>query len=80
MLTLGLGGVTGGGGPVVRASTSILLVTGLVGTFTAYAASAVGETTLEIHDEDTSKPAIQFNCMSDLTRSAGDQVWGFAAA
>jgi len=80
MLTLAFGGVTGGGGPTAKKSTAVLIVTGLVGTFTFHAATPKKETTIEFHDEQPAKPAIQFDCIADLARTAGEQVWTFAPA
>ena len=79
-VTLMFGGITGGGGAPSLVSTAVLVVQSIAGTFTAHAASPLGESTISISDEEVSKPVLVFNCMADLTRDAGQQVWSFVAA
>ena len=79
-ITLMLGGLAGGGGAPSLATSAVLVVETIAGTFTIHAASAVGETTISIGDDEIAKPALLFNCWADLDRDAGEQVWSFVAA
>lgn len=74
------GGLSGGGSAPSLAATAPLIVTTLVGTFTAWAASPVGETTILISDQNETKPVFKFSCMADLDRDKGEQVWTFDPA
>lgn len=74
------GSLSGGGGPAYLAPTFVLRVQSLTGTLTAWAASVVGETTITISDEEETKPVLKFNCMADLSRDEGKQVWTFDPA
>ena len=80
LFNLLFGGLSGGGGAPNIDPTAVLIITGRVGTLTAWAASPNQTVAFNWGDTAVTSVAAPFSCVADSTRAAGEQGWTFTPA
>lgn len=74
------GGLSGGGSAPALVTGLPLIVTGRVGTLTAWAASPQRAVSFPWGDTAVTSVALPFSCTQDITRAVGETVWTFVPA